>query len=402
MNALLLGLLTAMLFGDVTAIGLFVVALLERRARLVPRVDRPELAPPRAPWGGGLVHPPARSATARALAGLARLVRSDSRVQDHQAGLRFAARMLGTSALLLALALLPLVQIPPSAADPEVSSLLPLDLENGLLAIGLLLLVNALARIAAGLSERSAWSRIGSARQASRGIASIVLLTLVVAPLALDAGSLRLHDIVLDQTRSLAVIDALLSQLQVLFAWPWLAELKSVALPAWNLFAQPLTAALFLPAISMLLSSPRVDDPRHGSISLAGLGLDADPRDLYWLRVDDRLSKVLAAGLFVTLFLGAGHLPFFDPAKAVEMARPYLGEAVPIFALGALCLVVFLAKLALVLVLGTRFGRLVARSRDDRSLRLATRRLLPLAWANLLLVAAIQLALANQGIGVTG
>ena len=44
----------------VAAIGLASCAALERQMRLASRGDRPELMPPRAVWGGGRAHPPAR------------------------------------------------------------------------------------------------------------------------------------------------------------------------------------------------------------------------------------------------------------------------------------------------------------------------------------------------------
>ena len=82
----------------VTGLGLASLAALERRSRSRARLDRPELAPPRALWGGGPEHPPSRAATARALAGFARLVRRRTTVQDHRRGLGRLSRALGCGA----------------------------------------------------------------------------------------------------------------------------------------------------------------------------------------------------------------------------------------------------------------------------------------------------------------
>ncbi len=386
----MMSLLLAVIWSGVVMVGLAASATFERRTRLASQSDRPDLMPPRATWGSGLNYPPSRALTARALAGFARLIRRRPIVADHQRVLRGAARLLGTGSLVLAIAMLPVVGTWASAQDAPI---VPLDPANGLSVLGILLLLVAFARVAVGLSERSPWSRAGSARQASRSIVGVALLAIVIAPLAIDAGSLRLHEIVADQQRPIIPLAWLGSQLgcdcaTALQAWP---------LPAWNLFVQPITALLFAPAMALWTSVPRVDDPSSGSIGLAGLGLDADPTDLYWSGLDARLSNVLAAGLFVTLFLGAGAIPFVDPQHLVDYAAPYFGEGLPQLAVTGLYLGTFVIKLVAVLAVAARLGRIAATTRDDRAVRLATRRLMPIAWANLLLVAAITLWFENAG-----
>ncbi|MEM9175717.1 MAG: NADH-quinone oxidoreductase subunit H [Myxococcota bacterium] len=374
----------------VSGVGLASVAAFERSSRMRLRPDRPELAPPRAPWGGGPLHPPSRAATARALAGFARLVRRRTRVVDHRRGLRRLSRLLGCGALLLGLAMLPIAGTWGGAGGPP---LLLLDLEGGLIAILLVLLAMAFARIATGLSERSAWSRMGSARQASRAIAGTALLVLASMPLAIDAASLRLHDLVLDQQQMLWPVAGAAR----LFGPEVVARLEAWPIPAWNLFTQPLTALLFAAAISLWVSSPRADVPAAGLVGVAGLGLDGDATELYWIRAESRLAVVFAGGLFVTLFLGAGGLPLLDPVALVELAAPFFGRGLPEAVLTGLHVGVFVGKLVVVLFLASRVARMTAASRDDRSLRLATRRLLPVAWANLLLVTAIALWLDGLG-----
>ncbi len=259
-----------------------------------------------------------------------------------------------------------------------------------------MLLALAVARIALGLSERSAWSRMSAARQASRAVAGTALLALSAMPLAIDAASLRLHDLVLDQQRVLWP----LAGLARLFGPEVVASLEAWPVPAWNLFTQPLTAVLFAAAVSLWVASPRVDVPGTGAVGIAGLGLDGDATELYWIRAEARLASVFAAGLFVTLFLGSGGLPLFDPVAIVARAVPFVGRGLPEALVTLLHVGVFTGKLVGVLFLGAWFGRTAATNRDDRSLRLATRRLLPVAWANLLLVAAIVLWLQGlRGVG---
>ena len=68
-----------------------------------------------------------------------------------------------------------------------------------------------------------------------------------------------------------------------------------------------------------------------------------------------------------------------------------MADAIPPDSTSACHVSVFAVKLVFVLFVASRVARMAATSRDDRSLRLATRRLLPVAWANLLLVAALAL-----------
>ena len=216
---------------------------------------------------------------------------------------------------------------------------------------------------------------------------------LALVPVAIDAGSLDLASIARDQAEPLRPI-----------AWlaarpggpAWLADAARWSLPSWNLFVQPLTALLVALSLSLWIASPEVEVRAKGSIGLAGAGLDGDTADRYWLRLDAGLARVLGAALFVTLFLGAGDVPFVDAARLLDFAEPRLGRAVPRIGWAALETGCFAAKLLAVLAVGLRVGRVVADARDDRSLRLATRRLAPLAWANLLLVAGLSLWLAER------
>jgi NADH:ubiquinone oxidoreductase subunit H len=289
------------------------------------------------------------------------------------------------SSLIFGLAMIPLLGTwGGGASDPP---LLLLDLPHGLAAIALVLMLGAIFRVSVGLSERNVWSRLGSVRLASRAIAAMALLSLVLAPLAIGSGSLRLHEVVLDQQQAIAPIDWLLSQ----FEGEWARTLRAWPIPAWNLLTQPLTALLFVPAMSLISGSARVDDPTTGAIGAAGFGLDSDPLDAYWSRLETRLSLVLSVALFVTLFLGASSIPFVDPAALVSNLEPYIGIGLPRALVAGLLLGSFLAKCVVVLALVARCKRFVAAARVDRSLRLVTRRLLPLAWANLLLVSGLAL-----------
>ncbi len=364
-------------------------AVLERRARLVPRADRPEWLPPRAPWGGERRAPTAHALAARGLAGFARLVRSRTRVEGERRWLRRTGQLGGCLALAVGLAMIPFASIGRSTVDASAApiSLAPLDLDGGLLAILASLLFVCFARVVVGLSERNLWSRLSGVRQASRAVAALALLVLVLAPLVFTTGSLRLQDIVAHQQGTIVPL-------------AWLADTvgrdaitgpAAFRWPAWNLFVQPLTALLFGPALVLMLGDPRIDTPASGAVAVAGIGLDADVRDLYWFRLETRLVSLFGSALFVALFLGAGAIPFVTLDDLTSRLAPFvgIGFATGLFVLGQLAS--FAAKWLATLALASYARRAIASGRDDQSIRLATRRLLPLAWANLLLVASLTL-----------
>jgi NADH-quinone oxidoreductase subunit H len=266
--------------------------------------------------------------------------------------------------------------------------LAPLDLTYGLVAIGLLLLLGSLARVTRGLADRDPWSRIGSVRQAGRTLSAFSLFLLVIAPLAIAGGSLRLHDLVMAQQLEGQPFAVTLGSGEASLP-PMLQQLH---VPAWNVLLQPLTALLFIPAIGLLLRSPRAEEATRGAVAVAGFDLDAGPDELYWSRLEERIARVLASALFVTLFLGGGDLPGLSPDRAIAELSGYFGQTLPRLAMAGLSSAIFVAKWIGVMMIAARIERVIAVGSGERALRLLSRRLIPLAWANLLLVAALILA----------
>lgn len=377
----MLGVVLAFVWFAAISAALVGCALQERRARVVDQRDRPGFEPVRAPWGGGTILPPGHSLVLRSLAAGARIVRARSVVSERMRGLRFAARSVACFALASALALVPFAvgRVGSTAGLP----LVVVDLSHGLVATIVLVLLAAMAQIAVGLSESSPFARLACVRLAGRVLALAGILALVLAPLALASDSLRLHAIVLEQQRPL-----------VLFGEPALEGW----LPGWFVLRQPITAALFLLVMGLLTRRPLALDPIGGTVRLSAFGHDDDPAELYWARVEERLATVLFAALFVALFLGAGAIPYLPTERLVAPLVAYFGEGLPALLAGGIELVVFVAKLLLVQAVLARTARTTAALRDDQWIGIATRRALPLAWANLLLVAGLTLlAAARRG-----
>jgi NADH:ubiquinone oxidoreductase subunit H len=212
-------------------------------------------------------------------------------------------------------------------------------------------------------------------------------MLLVLAPLVLATSSLRPFDLVLFQQGSFAPL-ALLGDG---FMGVPSAGLEALRVPNWFVFRQPLTAILIIPTLGLLLQRNSVFDTLNNTSGMSGFGLDSDPNDLYWMGVESRLSAVLAAAIFVTFFLGAGSVPYFDPHPLLAALEPILGQGFPALLLAGFEFSVFGAKLLLVLLIASLLRRSTGRARSDQALQLMTRRLIPLAWANLLLLSALSL-----------
>jgi NADH:ubiquinone oxidoreductase subunit H len=383
----------ALVWFAVVSLALVGCAVIERRSRLVSSHNRPEWAPPRAAWGFDPQPPPVSYLIARALAGGARLVRSRTVVSDRSNSQRVLGRVVSCVAVASALSLVPFAGTWGGTSDGV--ALVVVDLRHGLIALVFLVLLMAMGQVAMGLAEHSVWSRLGSVRVASLSLGGLGLFMLVLAPLALETNSLRLHDIVFAQQQTFSPFSLLPTSLEgeifeSVRGWRW---------PGWNLFTQPLTALLFIPALVGLIRRPWVHDAAAGSMGTSGFGLDSDPEDLYWGRLDARLSKVLAASLFVSLFLGAGAIPFVPASAIVRLLEPFVGFELPAL-LGVMIQIgVFAGKLTVVLVLASLLRRATAILRDDQWIEVVMFRLFPLAWANLLLMSAVSLLVSSTGGG---
>ncbi len=390
----MIGVVMAVVWLGVLILALVVCAVVERRVRLADVRGNARWASARADWGFDALRPPVDSLVVRGLAAMARIVRAGSSVPNQSGSLQSLGLVVSCLALLSGLALIPFAGT--WGGGVRDRALAVVDLRYGLLALIFLVLVIGFARVGVGLAERSPWSRIGSVRLASRMLGGLGLFLLVLAPLVLGPDSFRLHDIVSFQQSTFSPffwLPEIAGDGTIEFSRAEAAvhAIRGIQWPRWNLFAQPLTALLFLPAVYSLTRRPWAGDAMTGTVGTAGFGLDSGPVDLYWHRLEARLSEIFAAALFVSLFLGAGAIPFVAAGEIVASLRPLVGFALPAFLLVVVSVSVFFAKLVLVLVLATFIRRSTATLRPDQQTRLIALRLLPLAWANLLLVSAMTL-----------
>ena len=364
----------------------------ERRARLLRVASRLDLRPPRSRWGADLDRPPSSWAGARALARAARDVQSRRDSSEPSTGLHRLGRVGSIVAISSALALVPFAGT--WGGRSEGRAMVVFDLDNGLLALVLLILLSNLAQGAIGLSDRSFWSRLGAVRIVGSSLAAAGLFVLVIGALVLETGSLRLHDLVLIQRGTFAPA----AWLGSVFGWSGAHAFELFRLPSWLLLTQPLTAILCVSALALLLRRPLALEAATGNVGVVGFGLDDDPSSERLARLERQLAIVLGASLFVVFFLGGGALPYVESADIAARLEPYAGEVVPGVLLVGIESGVFLLKIVAVFVVASRLRAALAVPRNDQKLRVTTQRLIPIAWANLLLMAALWQLTQSRGV----
>jgi NADH:ubiquinone oxidoreductase subunit H len=381
---------------SVFAAALVGAAAIERTTRLSGVAYRAEGLPPKAEWSNLRAPAPANYGAARALASAARLARPRSVVEGASSAMRRSSRTLSLFATASALSIVPFAATWRGASDGH--PLVAVDLEYGLGVLVFLILLSGLAQAATGLAERSLWARLGALRVVGQSLMGVALLLLVLAPLILTTQTLRPHDLVAFQQGTFAPL-ALLAEAFLSDAAGGsgrvvgldLGALESIRIPNWFVLRQPLTAILIVPTLGLLLQRYSVYDTMSNTSGMSGFGLDSDTSDLSWMGIESRLSSVLAAAIFVAFFLGAGSIPYFDARPLLALAQPWLGDGLPAALLVVAEAGVFAVKMLAVLYLASHLRRAAGRARTDQSLHTMTRRLMPLAWANLLLISALSL-----------
>ena len=394
MTSPLLAVAVALVWSAVLWIGTLGTASIARSRRLGHAYGRPEMRAPRHFWGGLAKRPAGDFGALRALARASRLARGRTEVEERSRRLARASRSLSLVSTLTALSLLPFAVIPqvgPDASSARAATageaIAVLDLDYGLGLLAVLMLISCVSSTAAGLAERGTWARLAALRVATESLIGVALFFLLLAPIVLESDSLRLSEIVASQQRTFSPFSWIAYSVSSVAS----LGLDALRLPGWFAFRQPLTAILMVPTLYTLTRRPLAYHEIGNTVSASGLGFDADSSEVYWTRLDARFNQVLAAALFVGLFLGAGDIPYLDLSHVVAWMEPRVGATIPLVLVFGIEVGVFLAKLLLVLWGAALIRQATGRSRPDQSLRLLTRRLVPLAWANFLLIAAIEL-----------
>jgi NADH-quinone oxidoreductase subunit H len=208
--------------------------------------------------------------------------------------------------------------------------------------------------VLAGWSSNNKYSLMGGLRSSAQMISYELTLSLSIIGVVLFSGSLDLVQIVKEQMNP----------------WAWSAGW----IPKWNIFTQPIGFLLFL--ISAIAETNRVpfDLPEAETELVAGFHTEYSSMKFAIFFIAEYANMVTASSMATLLFLGGWHGPF---VKEV----PLLG---PIY---------FTLKVLFFLVLYIWLRGTLPRFRYDQLMKFGWKFMIPVALANVVLVAGIALFL---------
>ncbi|MBX3275324.1 MAG: NADH-quinone oxidoreductase subunit H [Sandaracinaceae bacterium] len=216
----------------------------------------------------------------------------------------------------------------------------------------------------AGYSSDNKYSLLGGLRAASQMVSYEVTLGLTLVGCFMVYGTLLLDGMVAWQTEHV-----------------------------WGFVVQPLALILFFFASIAEMKRIPFDAPEGESEIVAGYMLEYSSMKFLMFMTGEFVEHVVAAGLIVTLFFGGHHLPFLDESGFVF--GDYLGFDIPLphVVVVLLGVLVFVAKMAVVMFLFLQVRWTLPRFRYDQTMQLCWKIILPLSLVNILVTGVVILML---------
>ncbi|NJK88220.1 MAG: NADH-quinone oxidoreductase subunit H [Myxococcales bacterium] len=221
----------------------------------------------------------------------------------------------------------------------------------------------------AGYASGSKLAMLGGLRASAQMISYEVTMGLSILGLPLIYGTLEPYAMVVRQ-----------------------GELIGGWLPAWGIFLQPLSFILFLTAA--MAENKRIPfDLAEGESEIVGYFVEYSGMKFGMFFMAEYIEVIVIAGLVTTLFFGGWQVPYLMDQGFVF---PW-GAAVdlPQWAVAGLRVFAFLLKLNFFLWFQLMIRWTLPRFRYDQVMDLGWRKLLPLSLANLVITAAVVVALTN-------
>jgi len=235
------------------------------------------------------------------------------------------------------------------------------DVNMGILYVLALGSLNVYGLLIAGWASGSKYSLMGGLRAAAQVVSYELSMGISLIGVLMVTGSLRLSEVVAAQAGGF---------------WHW------------NLITQPLAGLVFFVACFAETNRLPFDLPEAESELVAGYHTEYSSMKFAMFFMAEYAHMITVSALMAATFLGGWHLPFFDPRQA--------GWSVT--ATGITHLLVFSAKIAVLLVLFVWVRWTLPRFRYDQLMNLGWKVLFPLALANLAYV-GIGIALALPWFG---
>jgi len=230
------------------------------------------------------------------------------------------------------------------------------DVNVGILVIFALASLSVYGVTIAGWSSANKFSLFGGIRASAQMISYELSLTLAAVSALMVAGSLRLTDVVWKQTGYFVLFD-------------------TVKLPAWNVLSPAMWISFVVFSVSAFAETNRLpfDFAEAEAELVAGYHTEYSSMKFALFFMSEYMSMATMSALITTLFLGGWDVPWYnEPATA-------FGFAVSVVA--------FVAKIAFLMFVFVWVRWTIPRLKYDLLMKLGWKVFLPLALANIVLVA---------------
>jgi NADH-quinone oxidoreductase subunit H len=208
----------------------------------------------------------------------------------------------------------------------------------------------------AGWSSNNKYSLMGSLRSSAQMISYELSLGLAVVGVILVTGSLRLDQVVLNQTNYLWGI-----------------------IPAWNCFVQPIGFITFVVAAFAETNRLPFDLPEAEPELVGGFHTEYSGLKFGLFFLAEYAHMIVASAIITTLYLGGWHLPYIDLIDLSPMLMSIIG------------ILTFATKVILVLLFMITIRWTIPRFRYDQLMALGWKVMFPMALLNIFVTGLILL-----------
>lgn len=229
------------------------------------------------------------------------------------------------------------------------------DLNVGILYTFGIVSLGVYGIVLAGYAANSKYPFLGGIRSSAQLISYEISMGMSVIPIFMIVGSLNLGDVIAYQTH------------------------------CWLIFKQPIGFIVFLVAAFAETNRLPFDMPECETELVAGYNTEYSSMKFAMFFMGEYANMIASSAMMVTLFLGGWTLPWFgldQPAHSIPG--------------GILSIVIFLAKVLVLMTFFIWVRWMLPRFRYDQLMDLGWRRFIPLTLANLFLTAVILLLLAGH------
>lgn len=242
------------------------------------------------------------------------------------------------------------------------------NLDVGILYILAMVSLGVYGVVLGGWASNNRWSLLGGIRGSAQMISYEIAMGLSIIAVVLAYGTLDLQEMCRAQGRLL---------------WGWL--------PAWGILYQPVAFLIFFTAGIAEAKRVPFDLPEGESELISGYFTEYSGVKHLMFFMTDFVEVILVSGLVATMFLGGWQVPYLMPDGFHFPGGAAI--ALPNLAVALLQILSVVVKVVVLCWFQVMLRWTLPRFRYDQLMRLGWKGLLPLALANVLVTAAVVLAM---------